>query len=220
MNSIKAVIFDADGLMIDTEKLHSEAHALVIKQYGKKPVKHPNGIVHIIGKSILENSEMIKKQYNIQESAEVLEKKKHEAYMHILQNKKIRPMLGLKKLVTTLKKNNIKIAIGTGGIRKALDLILENINMANTFDAIVALGDVKRLKPFPDTYLEAAKLLGVTPKECVVLEDSQTGVEAAWNAKMKVIAIPNKWTKHQNLSKADLIINSLNKINMKVLESL
>lgn len=216
----KAVIFDVDGLMIDTEKLHSEAHEAVIREYGKVPVTNDFGIVHIIGKSIYENSEIIRRKYNIDADAKTLEEKKHLEYLRILKHKKIAPLPGVKKLYALLKKAGIKVALGTGGTKRALPLILENIGMPDSFEVIVALEDVKRGKPTPDVYLEVAKRLGVEPKFCVVLEDSQSGVEAAKNAGMKVIAVPNSYTKHQDFSKADKIINSLSDITLEMIKTL
>ncbi len=210
---IKAVIFDVDGLMIDTEKLHSEAHAVVIKKYGKEPEESEAGIVHIVGKSILENSEIIRRKYNINQTAQILEEEKGEAYLELLKSKKIEQRVGLKNLIKLLKKNKIKMAIGSSGIRKGILLILHNLQEEDSFPVIISGQDVKQQKPNPDIYLEAAKKLGEKSQHCLVLEDSQSGVEAAKNAGMKVIAIPNKYTEHQDFFKANLILNSLEDIN-------
>lgn len=209
---IKAVIFDMDGLMVDTEFLHSEAHAAVIKKYGKRPKKLSSGVVHIVGKSILENSEIIRQQYGIKEKAEVLEIEKHKAYLALLKNKKVPPKIGLKNLIKLLKKNNIKLAIGSAGIRAGILLIIENLNVQDHFPVVISLDDVNKPKPSPDIFLEAAKRLQVDPEYCLVLEDSQVGVEAAKNAGMKSIAVPSKYTIHQDFSKATLIMDSLKSI--------
>lgn len=217
---IKAVIFDVDGLMIDTELLHSQAHGVVIKNYGKEPIPFTNGLIHIVGKSIKENSKIILEKHNIQETAEVFEVEKGKAYLHLLRNKKIKPLPGLTKLLKLLQKHNIKTAIGSSGIKKGIELILKNLVMEDNFPVIVSLEDIKRPKPFPDVYIKAANLIHVNPKECLVLEDSQSGVEAAKSAGMKIIAIPSKYTKHQDFSKADRIVSSLTEITLPMLQTL
>ena len=210
---IKAVIFDMDGLMVDTEFLHSEAHSAVIRKYGKKPKKHSSGVVHIVGKSILENSEIMRQQYGISESAENMEIEKGKAYLSLLKDKKIQPKIGLKNLIKLLKKNNIKMAIGSAGIKSGILLIIENLNIEDHFSVVISLDDVNKPKPAPDIFLEAASRLGVNPQDCLVLEDSQVGIEAAKNAGMKSIAIPSKYTIHQDFSKATMVMDSLKDVN-------
>lgn len=218
---IKAVIFDMDGLMIDTEMLHSEAHGEVIKQYGKKPeIKKETGIVHIVGKSILENSEIIKEQYNINQSARILEIEKGEAYLKLLKERKIKPRAGLKNLIKLLKEKNIKLAIGSSGIKQGILSILQNIQESNSFSVIVSGDDVKNQKPHPDIFLKAAKDLQVNPSECLVLEDAQPGIEAAKAAGIKSIAVPNEYTKNQDFSKASLIMDSLEDVNWSTISSI
>ena len=218
---IKAVIFDMDGLMIDTELLHSDAHAEVIKQHGKEPkIDRETGLVHTVGKSIKENSEKMRLKYDIQQTAEELERQKHEVYFQLLATSKIEPRLGLLELINLLMENKIKTAIGSSGIKKGIQLILKNLKIEKNFPVIVSLEDVKRPKPFPDIFLKAAEGLSVKPKDCLVLEDSQSGVEAAKNAGMKVYAVPNKYTSNQDFSKADLIVDSLSDIKWSTISKI
>lgn len=217
---IQAVIFDLDGLMIDTEALHSEAHAMVIRKYGKSPKKYPNDMVHVVGKSIKENSEIIRDKYNIDQVIEILEKEKDEAYLFLLKSKTISIMPGFKTLLILLAKYKIKAAIGSSGVRKGIFIILKKLGLENKFSVIISKENVKRAKPAPDIFLLAAKKLKVSPKYCLVLEDSQSGVEAGKNAGMKVIAVPNKYTSYQDFSKADKIVKSLNDVTLSLIKNL
>jgi HAD superfamily hydrolase (TIGR01509 family) len=216
---IKAVIFDVDGLMIDSELIQSRAYEEILQQYNKKPVLNKLGIVHIVGIKAKDNWGILKKRYNLKEDTEILMKKRSKVYLNLLKEH-IKPMKGLKELITLLKKNNLKLAVASSSVMKHIDVVLSGLEIKDHFSAIISAQFVKKGKPFPDVDLEAAKKLGVAPENCLVLEDAQSGVEAGKNAGMKVIVISNKFTKNHDLSKADLILNSLEEINMEVINSL
>ena len=92
--------------------------------------------------------------------------------------------------------------------------------MENIFDVIVTFEDCEKRKPHPESYLITAKKLNLNPDDCIVIEDSPVGIESAKKAGMKCIAVLNKYTKKQDLSKADIIIDSPNKLNIKLLNSI
>jgi len=95
-----------------------------------------------------------------------------------------------------------------------INVIFPKLNILSYFDVFVTCEDVVNGKPAPDVYLEVAKRLKLKPLECLALEDSESGVAAGKSADMKVIAIPNKYTKNHNFSKADLIVKSLDDIKV------
>ncbi|HVF69328.1 MAG TPA: HAD-IA family hydrolase, partial [Xanthomonadales bacterium] len=101
-----------------------------------------------------------------------------------------------------------------------IHIILDNLGVKNKFNVIVGPSENRRHKPHPDIYIYTAQKLGVKPGDCIVLEDSSTGVISAKSAGMKVIAIPNKHTKSHDLTKADIITKSLSDIDMRMLNSL
>lgn len=217
---IKAVIFDLDGLMVDTEPLHSEAFRLVIEEYGGKPVYHQTGLVQVAGIRGVENLRILKEKYEITESVEVLRIKKLAAYQKILKENNIKPRPGLIKLIKSLLSQKLKIAIASNSAKANVYLILQKINLFQSFTTIVGVEDVKKGKPYPDLYLETASRLQVEPENCLALEDSETGVSAAKAAGMKVIAIPNIYTNLHNFNQADMIVKSLKSITSKLLSSL
>lgn len=97
---------------------------------------------------------------------------------------------------------------------------MKTAGLKKYFDIRVNGNDVKKSKPNPDLYLLAAEKLGVKPKECVVIEDSVTGIHAAKNAGMFCIAVPNKYIKNGDFSKADIIVKSLKEIDLDLINSL
>jgi len=216
---IKAVIFDMDGLLIDTELLQSKSFELLIRSYDKKPIFQENGLIHDIGtKGNIQR--IIIEKHGIKGSVESLTKKRRRFYRQLLEKTQVKIMPGGKKLLEILKKKNLKLAIASNAYANFVNILIKRVNLEKYFDAIVTIDDVLKPKPFPDLYLETAKKLKVKPKNCLVLEDSEAGVIAAKKAKMKVIAVPSKYTKHQDFSKADKIVESLKNIDLNLINSL
>ncbi len=129
-------------------------------------------------------------------------------------------MPGLLKLLSLLKDKNLKIAIASNSSHNGISFNIEKIGISNYFDEIISGEYVGKWKPEPDIYLETAKRLGLYPSECLVLEDSQSGVESGERAEMKVIAVPSKYTKHQDFSKADLVVKSLEDLSWERISEL
>jgi len=215
---IKAVIFDMDGLMIDTEPIQSKGFKLLLEEYGKKPICHKNGLIHSVGKT--GSCAQLKIDYKINEDLDILKQKRQQYYQQVLKSETVKPMFGLSQLLRLLKKNNFKIAVGTLSFMEDINVIFPKLKILSYFDVFVTCEDVINGKPAPDIYLRAAEKLNLRPTECLVLEDSESGVSSGKSADMKVIAVPNKFTKDHDFSKADLIVNSLNDINLKIIDKL
>lgn len=216
---IKAVIFDMDGLMIETEHLQSQSFEKVLKEYGKKPILNKDGVVQLVGITAKKNWVLLKKRYHIDEAIEVLLAKKRKIYIKLLE-KNIAAKPGLYKLVKFLVGHKIKIAVASNSVRQHIEFVLSKLKLIKHFTLLVSGEDLRRGKPFPDIFLKTAKHLKVKPGECLVLEDAEVGIIAAKRAGMKVIAIPNRYTKSQDFSLADRIVQSLARVNSKLISSL
>ncbi|MBI4301384.1 MAG: HAD-IA family hydrolase, partial [Chloroflexi bacterium] len=118
-----------------------------------------------------------------------------------------------------LKAEGYCLALATSST-SSVDLVIDGLGLRNIFDVIVSGHDVVRPKPDPEIFVLTAQKLGVSPAECLVLEDSAAGVEAAQKAGMRCIAIPSEATKGQDFSQADLIIESLAQIKLALIEGL
>ncbi len=213
---IKAVIFDMDGVIVDSEPIESLALEKMLREYGKTPMLNETGLAHIPGVTSDRYWESLMEKYNFKENVTVLRERKREIFVEIIQGG-IYPITGTLELIKKLKN---KIAVASSRFLKHVFLILELLEIKKYFNVVTGPTENLRRKPFPDIYLEAAKALGVPPTLCVALEDTETGILSAKNAGMKVIAVPNQYTKHQNLSKADKIVNSLSEITISMLKSL
>jgi beta-phosphoglucomutase family hydrolase len=215
---IKAVIFDMDGLMIDSEPLHSQSFKNVLKEYKRTPILNRHGLVQIPGMKEVDNWEKLKEKHSLEEKVEVLIEKRGNEYLDLIQDH-VHPRPGLINLLKLLDKNDIKMAVGSSSVQSHIDLILKELNITHYFEHIVSGQFVKHGKPAPDIYLEAARRLKIKPQNCLVLEDAESGVNAGFSAGMKVIAVPTSATINQDFSNAYLVLDSLEEINIEVIQS-
>jgi HAD superfamily hydrolase (TIGR01509 family) len=215
---IKAVIFDMDGLMIDSEPIQSKSFEHVLKEHDKRPV-FKNGVVQVVGITAKDNWKLLKEKHDIKANINVLLDKKRKIYRKLLQDN-VSPRKGLISLVKRLHTAGIKMAIASSSSPKNIQTVLTGLGLNDYFDIAISGESVRRGKPYPDVFLKAAEKLGLPARSCAVLEDAESGVEAAHQARMKVIAIPNRFTRHHDLKKADLVLPSLDKITLKVIKGL
>lgn len=210
MKKIKAVLFDMDGLMIDSEPLHFKAWKKVLEIHGIH-IKEDEFNQRYVGIPDKEGTEDMVTRYNIAISAKELSQTKRRLYTRLLQNQLV-PQLGLINLLENLHKGGYKTAIGSGSSLEEIRMVIKGLDILHLIDTYVSAEEVGRGKPAPDTYLEAAERLGVKPEECLVLEDASPGVEAGKAAGMLVFAIPSNETKGQDFSLADKVLNSLDEV--------
>ncbi len=216
---IKAVIFDMDGVIVDSEPLESQTLEKLLKKYGKTPIRNRSGLIHIAGTAGDEYWKPIMKKYKLSEKIEILRSKRLEIFVDIVKKGMV-PIPSVLTLIKKLKKANIKLALASNRFLDQVFLIIGMLKMKDYFDVIVGATKMMRRKPFPDIYLKSARVLRISPVFCVALEDSETGVLSAKAAGMKVIAIPNKYTKHHDFSKADKIVSRLSEITIPMLKNL
>jgi HAD superfamily hydrolase (TIGR01509 family) len=212
---ITSVIFDLDGLLADTERLHCLAYQEALRfhgagvtdrEYGEHWVRSGRGIAEWITDRGLTLDPI------------ALRADKSRAYLDLLQSQ-LRPMEGALALLAKLhgRKN---LALASSSYRDAVDGVLTGLGITRYFQVIVTGLDVSHVKPAPDIFLAAAEQLRVSPAECVVLEDAEKGVIAANLAGMRCIAIPNQHTHHHDFSKATRVCSSLNEITVELLDRL
>ena len=214
---IQVVIFDMDGLMIDSEPIQSLAFEEVIKSLGNVPQKSLNGLVQTLGITERENWIKLKSQYEIGESVDTLVALRFPVYLELL-SKHIQAMPGLYDLLELLKKKQMKLAVASSSRLEIIHAALGAISCESYFDILVSGTEVKSGKPYPDIFLKVASILKVDPSVCIVLEDSENGVIAGQKAGMKVIAVKNQYTAEHDFSLANVVLGSLSEFRNYLLE--
>ncbi|MEO2126693.1 MAG: beta-phosphoglucomutase [Christiangramia sp.] len=216
MSSHKAVIFDLDGVIVDTAKFHFQAWKKLANDLGFDFTHEQNeqlkGVSRVESlKKILKwgNMELSKEEFNRQMA---LKNDNYLSYVEEMDENEILP--GVPKVLKYLKENNIPFALGSAS--KNARTILKRINLYEDFDAIVDGTDVSKAKPDPEVFLIAAEKLKAEPQDCVVFEDSVAGVEAANIGKMTSIGIGDE----KVLQEADHIFNDFTEISIEFIENL
>ncbi len=208
---IKAVIFDHDGVIADTEPIHFRADNAILARYGFSISAEAND--SLVGVSTKKSWEILREMFKIQEAAEWLAEEKTNEAARIIANGGIAPNKGLLQLLDGLKRNGCTLAIASGQYRRIIDAVLAKLRISSYFSTVVSAEDTTFGKPSPEVFLTAASRLGVNPAECVVIEDSESGVTAAKAAGMACVALKTQATASHDVSKADLIISSLSELD-------
>ena len=183
----KAVIFDMDGVIFDTEKVYLDIWIEVFEKYGYKMTKEL--YVNVMGtgrknviKTFLEN-------FGDDLPIEKMYEEKDNQLFYIIENQGIPLKKGVKELFSMLKEKNYKIALATSAKRERVEKQIKDKWLKESFDAIVCGDDVEKGKPSPDIFLKAAKEIDVEAKDCFVVEDSPAGIKAAFSGGMKGIHV-------------------------------
>lgn len=212
---ITGMIFDLDGLLADTERLHRQAYQTALREYGLM-VSEEEYAEHWVrfGKGI---AEWLDERGSSVDP--LLVRARKSICYHQLLTSSLRPMEGAVPLLDALR-GRVKLALASSSYRDAVDGVLAGLEVAHFFDVVVSGLDVPRVKPAPDIFLKAASDLGIPPAQCLVVEDAEKGVIAAHRAGMRSIAVPNDYTRHHDFSKATRICKSLTEITAELLRSL
>lgn len=213
MSELKAVIFDMDGVLVDSEPWHYEIETILFKRLGLN-VSEELHLKYIGTASDLMYSDL-KQRFNISMSLEELLKWDEEYRIDIFKKmENITPSPGIPELLKEIKSANLKTAVATSSVPGIVDIILKKCGIAAYFDTVVTTAMAGKSKPAPDVYLFAADRIGVSPTNCVVFEDSFNGVRAAKRASMYCIAHQPNNEIIQNTSEADKLIYSFREINL------
>ncbi len=211
---LKLVIFDMDGTVFDTNRIIYNSTKLLFKEY-KKDLNFSETKKYF-GTGAVNYLKKLAEKKGIKENINVLLKKRR----NYANNINIKPGIfpGIKGLLMELKKNKIKIALATGSSMHSVKRNMKETKLKIKFDAIMTVDDVKNAKPAPEIFLKIIKKLKTKRQEALVIEDSIAGIEAAKRAGIKVIALTNSFPKSR-LKKADLIVDSAEKLSLKVLNN-
>jgi HAD superfamily hydrolase (TIGR01509 family) len=206
----RAIIFDMDGLMVDSEPLARQAWAEVLAAHNHTLTD--DVYRRMVGHRTMESAQILLAAYDLPGyTAESLTARK-TAVFAALRAQGVPAMAGLQELVTAVGLRQLPWAVATSSVRQHAEVILEQLGLSAICRAIAAGDEVAHGKPAPDLYLLAAQRLGVEPACCLALEDSQPGCRAAVAAGMKTIAIPNADTQEADFSFVHAVYPSLHHV--------
>ncbi len=212
---ISAIVFDMDGLIVDTESIYFQAFQKMAEGYG-------HAFTHdqfsgFVGYTIHENIRDIKRMFGITEDDDVLIDEQRKTYLELVRSTPLVPMPGFAEVLATAVRLDMHRAVASSAARLEVETVLDRLFTHNEFgvsrdDAFrvtVTGDDVVHNKPHPEMYRLIADRLDVPAQECLACEDSQAGIESAAAAGMRCAAVPNIHTRGHDFSRADIVLDSL-----------
>ncbi len=219
MRKPKAVIFDMDGVLIDSEPIHYEVEKRIFDLLGIEVSEAIHRTYMGASNDFMYSD--LKSRFNLSSSLQELIKYDDDfrcQYLNDLEKIDLNP--GVLDLLNDLKSAGIKLAVATSSSPDIASVLLNRCEIASAFDSVVTTSDAGKSKPAPDVYLLAARRLGVLPEDCLVFEDSPNGLSAAKKANMYCIVIQNDSQFDNQLSLADYRINSFEVLTVEKLLSI
>lgn len=203
----RAVIFDNDGVLIDSEPMHLEADLKTLAAQGIVWEEHR--LRRFIGVKDIDMWRILCEELGLQDTPEEMCRKKLAYHDSIFTPDRIRPVKGVPELFQTLKGNGVKIAVASSSSASLIGPWLTWMGLRNQLDAFVTAEDVAHSKPHPEPYLLAAARLGMPVAHCVAVEDSPHGIQSAKAAGCRCIGFRNSNGPSQDLSQADVIVDDM-----------
>lgn len=215
---LKAVIFDMDGVMIDSEPVHLEANKRLMKDLNLH--FNPSYYAQFVGSTTDHMWDKMIHDFNLSQTPEELMALSDRYVKEINGDAGYPEIPGVSTLIKQLSGETIKLAVASSSGVGRIRYVLECMGLQSAFDSIVSGTQVEKPKPEPDTFLKAAELLRVKPSECLVIEDSWNGMKAAKAAGMVCLGYenPEAVMGRQNVEYADYIVQGFEDVDIKFLE--
>ena len=219
MNSDKCIIFDMDGVLINSEPLHFEFEGMLFESLGIIVSREQHE--SFVGTTSKTMWTAIKKTHILPFTvSELILKEQTDFLIYLESQKSLQPIHGILDLLDRLKDAGFLLALASSSPHKLIDYILNKGNINKYFPVRVSGDDVTNGKPNPEIFLKTAELTKAKPENCLVIEDSANGVNAAVQAGMNCVGYRNPDSGNQDLTSADLIIDSFKILTIDLIENL
>jgi HAD superfamily hydrolase (TIGR01509 family) len=202
----KAVVFDLDGLLINSEDLYEQAGETVLRRRGKTYDAALRE--QMMGRPVVDAIRLMIDCHSLPDSVDSLICECKDVLMSLMATS-LDTMPGVEQLLDELQAAGIPVAVATSGTREYADGVLTRLNLKHRFRFVLTAEDVERGKPDPSVYLLAAKRLGISPSQMLVLEDSANGCRAAVEAGAYAVAVPNRHTREHKFTGAQYVADTL-----------
>ncbi len=223
LSRIQAVLFDLDGLLVDTEPIQQAAFQAAARRFGAEAdavEREMDDKLHtqFVGKSDAVNAQKLIQKLNLNVASDRFVRERADIYVELL--KRGAPLMpGAREAIRWASERGMKTAVGSSSVRRFVEASLNSAlpGWRGIFGAVVCGDDahIQARKPAPDIYLRCAELLEVSPCRCAALEDSQSGVESAARGGIGFIgAVPNAFTRSHDFTKAHKVMKSLTEMRI------
>jgi HAD superfamily hydrolase (TIGR01509 family) len=195
-----AIIFDMDGVLVDSEPLGLEAMRRVMARHGVTYTEEDNN--EFLGRTTLEECQILTARYGLEADARDLTTQYVDVLVGLIRDRP-RPMPGVPAVLEQLGRAGYRMALASSAAPAVIAENVRALDLARLFEAIVSGTEVARGKPAPDVFIETARRLGLPAHACLVVEDSRNGLLAAKAAAMACVVVPCDATRHQDFREAD-----------------
>lgn len=215
---LRAILFDMDGLIVDTEPIHFAAFQEYLRRKGGSL---PESVMRdFVGFSERDNLRKLKRQYAIADPLEQMVMDRRAIYLELVRTRPVEACFGFWEFSADARRRGLKQAVVSSAAAVQVELVLQRLferrpevgASGDYFDAVVSGDDVAHNKPAPDVYLAAAARLGVEPRDCLALEDSPPGAQSAVAAGAVVVAVTNSYTAGLDFTGVYKVVSSLDAV--------
>ena len=208
---LQCVIFDMDGVIIDSEEIHKKAYYETFKSLGVDVSEELYKTM--TGSSTINAFQKLVNHFNLDDIPEELVLQKRKCYVNYFENDPTLSLVnGVKELIQFLYKQNLTLVLASSSAMVNINRVFSRFDLNEYFTAKISGADLTASKPHPEIFEKAAILGGVSKEQCIVIEDSDNGIEAANKAGIYAIGYRNLLITDQTLNKADLIINDFKEL--------
>jgi beta-phosphoglucomutase family hydrolase len=213
---LKAVLFDMDGVIVDTEPLHYKAYH---QMFDDVSIKVSDDLYKTFtGKSTLEICKTLCKQFQLTKSPEELVAIKRKHFEYLFNNDKDLHLLdGVLELIQNYHKHQLSLVLASSASMPNINRIFKRFDLDQYFMAKLSGADLKASKPHPEIFIKAAEASGFKKEECIVIEDSTNGIEAAKAAGIFCVGFKSPHSVNQDYSKANKVINAFSEIHYELI---
>ncbi len=208
---LKAVLFDMDGVIVDTEPLHCKAY---FKMFEAVHIQVSDELYEsFTGQATLPICTQLCEIFNLSETPENLVQLKRRFFKDLFFNDPSLTLIeGVLDLIKDYHQNGLTLVLASSASMTTINNVFTRFNLDQYFIAKLSGADLKASKPHPEIFINAAKASGFSKQECMVIEDSTNGIKAAKNAEIYCIGFKSPHSKNQDYSKADKVISSFEEI--------
>lgn len=215
---LRAVIFDMDGVLVDSEPAHHEVESILFRELGIR--LRPGERDAFTGMSGTKMWEHLKETHGLAPSVqELLDRDNRFRLSYFVSLPRLTPIEGSRELLEKLH-GRVRLALASSSSPEIINAVIDRLGIRDFFEAVVSGQSVRRGKPDPDIFLRTASLLGVGPSACMVIEDSANGAKAAAAAGMACVGFRSPNSRGQDLSGADWVVDDLRVIDLESLQRL